>query len=107
VNISEDPNKRGLNAKDLKPVIEKYLASNFENLKLIGLMTIILKASSEDCQKYFRKMHELFAAMQKTLPMNVLSMGMSSDYKEAIKEGATMVRIGRALFESEAHLKGI
>ena len=57
--------------------------------------------SSKDAQMQFRKLKELKNKLESDLNMKIpyLSMGMSDDYKEALKEGATHIRLGRILFE--------
>ena len=71
-----------------------------EGLDLRGLMTLApLGATAEDARPWFRRLRELRDRVREGLPQVVeLSMGMSLDYRVAIEEGATMVRIGTALF---------
>jgi pyridoxal phosphate enzyme (YggS family) len=71
-----------------------------EGLRLIGLMTIPPPTSSaEDARPWFRRLRELRDRVRETHPdLLELSMGMSLDYPVAVEEGATMVRIGTALF---------
>jgi PLP dependent protein len=111
VNISEDQAKQGLSPADLPAFIEAYLKLETPNLQLTGLMTIGAQASPAERQKYFADFRQLFDQINKEYfpvpglenahpPLTTLSMGMSDDYLLAIKEGATMVRLGRCLFES-------
>lgn len=75
-----------------------------KNIKLCGLMTIApLTDDPEQARPYFRQLRELRDKIIK-LPITdyqlpILSMGMSDDFKVAIEEGATMIRLGRAIFE--------
>jgi hypothetical protein len=71
-----------------------------EGLELRGLMTVPpLTRTAEEARPHFRRLHELLAAAQERHAGAVeLSMGMSLDYEVAVEEGATMVRIGTALF---------
>ena len=71
-----------------------------EGLELRGLMTLPpLPKAPEDTRPYFIRLHELLAKVRANHPQAVeLSMGMSMDYEVAVKEGATMVRVGTALF---------
>lgn len=78
--------------------------NNFKNIKIKGLMTIPpLSTNAEDSRKYFSLMKKLFDKLseKKNKKLEYLSMGMSDDYKIAIEESANMVRIGRAIFESQ------
>ncbi len=74
------------------------------NIKLLGLMTISpLADDAEKTRPFFERTRELFEEMRGERIVGPefvhLSMGMSSDYAVAVEEGATMVRIGTALFE--------
>lgn len=63
--------------------------------------------TGEQVRPYFRQMRLLFEAMQqkhRTLTLSVLSMGMSHDFETAIEEGATMVRVGSAIFGSRPRI---
>jgi hypothetical protein len=65
------------------------------NLDVLGLMTVApLAADAEEVRPVFRRLREL----GKSLELRHLSMGMSDDFEVAVEEGATLVRIGRAIF---------
>ncbi|MDP3981019.1 MAG: YggS family pyridoxal phosphate-dependent enzyme [Chlamydiota bacterium] len=102
VNVSDDPAKHGVRSEELEVLIQKYLAANFRNITLIGLMTIGAQSPVESRAKYFAKFKKIFDHVNETYfkqsPLTVLSMGMSEDYKIAVKEGSTMIRLGRVLF---------
>ena len=113
LNISADPQKHGISKEQLDNLIEFYLNQNFKNVELIGLMTIGEQTDLEERRKYFSEFKRFFDEANKryfsenispktsTHPaLSVLSMGMSEDYQIAIEEGATMVRLGRVLFQS-------
>ncbi len=103
VNIGNDPHKFGfdLNARDafLRDV-EKITA--LPNVRAQGLMTIgPLVPSAQDARPFFRALRELRDELARRFPharWDELSMGMTDDYAVAIEEGATIVRIGRAIF---------
>ena len=101
VNIAKDANKFGFFKDEIQGAIQKI--STFPHLKIQGLMAII--PYSEDpkaARPHFRAMKNLFDSLKENNPninLEELSMGMSHDYAIAVEEGATMVRIGRALFE--------
>ena len=101
VNVSGEPTKHGFHPDRLAEATVEV--SKFSNLQIRGLMTIApLRASSEECRPYFRHLRILTDRLDsERIPgvvMKELSMGMSADFECAIEEGATMVRIGRALF---------
>ena len=75
-----------------------------EGLRLIGLMTLPpLPETPDDSRPYFVRLHELLEEISRTHPQVLeTSMGMSFDYEVAVEEGATMVRIGTALFGPRA-----
>jgi pyridoxal phosphate enzyme (YggS family) len=93
VKLHDEPNKSGIDEPSLPGLIERF--ADFKNLHLRGLMAIPpFFEDAEDARPYFRRLQAL--AKQFLLPE--LSMGMSHDFEVAIEEGATMVRIGTALF---------
>jgi len=100
VNISEEASKSGVLPDDLPTLAAKVAA--LENIRLRGLMAI--PASSDDPEQQrqpFSQMSDLLQSLQQQLPgqpLDTLSMGMSGDMEAAILEGATIVRIGTALF---------
>jgi pyridoxal phosphate enzyme (YggS family) len=71
-----------------------------EGIELLGLMTLPpIPSEAEDSRPYFRRLRELLGAVAERHPgASELSMGMSLDYEVAVQEGATMIRIGTALF---------
>ena len=73
----------------------------FEHIEVVGLMTMgPALDDAEELRPYFRLTKELFDRLNRTHGFNngVLSMGMSDSYAVAIEEGATLVRVGRKLF---------
>ena len=99
VNIAGECSKSGTDTEGLEKVLER--ARSLNHLKPKGLMTMPpYTEDPEDARPYFRKLRELLDEMNTKfgLGMKELSMGMSSDFEIAIQEGATMVRVGTALF---------
>ena len=98
VNIDDEASKSGCTPMDVDALADAVAAES--RLRLRGLMAI--PAPHEDPARRraaFRAMARLFADLQDRHPgIDTLSMGMSEDFAEAIAEGATMVRIGSALF---------
>jgi PLP dependent protein len=93
VKLHEETNKSGIDAAGLPALIEKFAA--YDRLQLRGLMAIPpFFDNPDDARPFFRRLREL--GHRFALPE--LSMGMSHDFEAAIDEGATMVRIGSALF---------
>jgi pyridoxal phosphate enzyme (YggS family) len=90
VNIGRESQKSGIGIDDV-PAVAKQVA-NMLNLR--GLMTIPPHGSPEETRAYFRQLR----AMRDDLGLPELSMGMSEDYETAIEEGATIIRVGRAIF---------
>ena len=101
VNIGREEAKSGVLEEELEPLLEQI--SSFSGIRVCGLMTVppILETEREKRQ-VFSQMRQLFIDMRgkniDNVNMSVLSMGMSSDYREAILEGATIIRVGSALF---------
>ena len=101
VNTSKEETKGGvLSEKELFSLIESIMALKY--IKIIGLMTIGPNTTdSQLIRQAFKSLHIMLDNAKKTfsdLPLKHLSMGMSNDYHIAIEEGATMVRIGTAIF---------
>jgi PLP dependent protein len=99
VNLSAEPSKHGSTEDGLRSMFEHV--SRLEHLKPVGLMTMPpFVDDPEDVRPYFRALRNLLDACNSEfgLSMRELSMGMSQDFEVAIEEGATMVRIGTALF---------
>lgn len=90
VNIGREDQKSGIDPKDLKDFYNKCISDL--KLDIIGLMCI--PPQEGDTKKYFKQMFDL----KNSLGLQELSMGMSSDYIEAIENGATFVRIGSKIF---------
>lgn len=97
VNIGGEESKFGFSPEKLNELV--CGVSELHGIKLCGLMTIPPKGNSE---AHFAKMQELFCEMGKikteNVSMDILSMGMSADYVEAIKYGSNIVRIGSGIF---------
>ena len=100
VNVAREVQKHGCLAEDLPGLIEATVACS--SLDLRGFMTMApLGTAAEEARPVFAAMRELAEAMRSRYPdatLNDLSMGMTNDYVAAIEEGATIVRVGRAIF---------
>jgi PLP dependent protein len=98
VNISNEDNKAGISLANV-PTLAREV-SQLENIKLRGLMAIPLKTTDVSEQHhYFKQLKDCLEALNNEgLQLDTLSMGMSNDMEAAIDEGATMIRIGTAIF---------
>ncbi len=101
VNISHEESKSGFDSSEVTEMIRQIAA--FEHVHIKGLMTIApLTDDKKLLRNIFRELKNLsidIAGLNiDNVEMNVLSMGMSGDFCEAIEEGSTMVRIGTAIF---------
>ena len=100
VNIGNEPQKFGFADNEIARVLTEI--HTIKNIHVQGLMCIPPFESPEETRSYFKRMKVLFDEMQQKKQDNIdiqeLSMGMSSDYRIAIQEGATMVRIGSSIF---------
>ena len=97
INVSKEESKTGIYVEDFEKDSKKYFL--MDNVKIIGFMTMApLGASEEEISKYFSKMLDLKRKYaEKYDYLTELSMGMSGDYIEALKNGATIIRIGSKL----------
>ena len=100
INIGNEPQKFGFETDKIAQM--KKDIQSLKNIHVTGLMCIPPFLSPEEARPYFRKMKAIFDGMvlenQGNINLHELSMGMSGDYRVAIEEGATMVRVGSAIF---------
>lgn len=101
VNIGKERTKAGFHPDDVIQSVQ--MMAQLSHARIKGLMTIPpLTADPDLARPYFRTLHDLarqIAALDlPTVGMDELSMGMSNDYEVAIEEGATLVRVGTAIF---------
>lgn len=93
VNVAQEPSKFGIAPGELPALLE--LARSLPNVEIRGLMTVAPHVSDpEETRPVFRALREL----AKQHELMELSMGMTNDFEVAIEEGATYVRVGRAIF---------
>ena len=102
VNVAGEREKHGIAVGALGVLVEQLRA--LPGLRLVGLMTMVPQVDHvEEVRPYFRRLRELAEDLRTEGAMppefRELSMGMSNDFEVAVEEGATLVRIGTALFE--------
>lgn len=93
VHIAKEETKFGFSREEVLRFLEEFKPVNIEIRGLMGMAT--LTNDTEQIRMEFRQLHDLFTEIGN---LTELSMGMSSDYKIAMEEGSTMVRIGTAIF---------
>lgn len=100
VHIAEEQTKFGLDEGELSDLIDSEEFGNLKNITILGLMGMATFSDDEEqIRKEFAYLNSIYLKIKNKIPgMNVLSMGMSGDYKIAIEEGSTMVRIGSSIF---------
>lgn len=101
VNVAEEDSKFGLKVEEVMPFLESV--SKYDSIIIKGLMTIApFSENPEDIRWVFRKLRQLRDNIVRekfdNVEMQILSMGMTNDYRIAVEEGANMVRIGTGLF---------
>lgn len=99
VNIGSEDSKSGTDAKGAEELVKRSF--DFKNIKVIGLMCIPPISAPRKTREFFKNLRLLRDHINNSIRMDLLkelSMGMSSDFEIAIEEGATMVRIGTAIF---------
>ena len=104
VNIGGEESKSGIAPEGLEALAQ--LALELPNVRLRGLMAIPPAGAG---RQFFRKMYQLYVDIIQKMShnendINCLSMGMSGDYMDAVREGDTLVRVGTALFGERAPL---
>jgi pyridoxal phosphate enzyme (YggS family) len=102
VNISGDARKHGLAPDEVEPLVAQ--GQRFPFLEIRGLMAMAsLEGGPNEARRDFARLRQLRDRVQQSAPEGIelaeLSMGMSGDFEQAIEEGATIVRVGSALFE--------
>ena len=108
INVGEEESKSGFGIGDILPLVEKI--SDFPNVRLRGLMAIPpICENSGDNDKFFLEIRNLAvditAKKYDNVCVDILSMGMSGDYEDAIRCGSTMIRVGTAIFGARDYSK--
>ena len=101
INVGNEESKSGFSFSQIEEVLEQI--GNFPSIRVCGFMTIPpICQNSTDNHKFFQKMYNLSVDITEkkydNVCINILSMGMSDDYADAIACGSTMIRVGTAIF---------
>ncbi len=101
INIGEEESKSGFAIDDILPIVEKIV--NYPNIRVKGLMAIPpICEKSGDNDKFFLEIRNLAVDITRkkydNISVEIISMGMSGDYADAIRCGSTMIRVGTAIF---------
>lgn len=100
INNANEEQKSGFSCEEIKEQFENIL--NLPNIEVIGVMNMApLNCSEEKLHYYFKNIKQIYDELQSEygVELNQISMGMSNDYLIALQEGATIIRLGRILFE--------
>ncbi|MBT1687904.1 YggS family pyridoxal phosphate-dependent enzyme [Dawidia soli] len=106
LHVAQEETKYGLTEEEARTLIASPAVRNYRHIRIQGLMGMgSLTDNTGQVRREFRSLKAFFDRLQQeNLPpntaMTILSMGMSSDYKIAIEEGSTMIRIGTSLFKT-------
>ncbi|HAT70992.1 MULTISPECIES: YggS family pyridoxal phosphate-dependent enzyme [Croceibacter] len=100
IKIAEEDTKFGMDINDAEAILNKNFKKTYPNVNVVGFMGMATFTNDEkQVQREFKSLKSHFDRLSKDHnSLNILSMGMSGDYKLAITEGSTMVRIGSAIF---------
>lgn len=99
VKIAKEDTKFGLTTNEAKEIFSQYLAGNFPNVEIKGLMGMASFVDDEtQIREEFSILKNLFNELSQLKPLETLSMGMSGDFPIAIESGSNSVRVGSAIF---------
>jgi hypothetical protein len=100
IKIAEEDTKFGMDINDAEAILNKDFKKTYPNVNVVGFMGMATFTNDEEqVQREFKTLKSHFDRLSKDHnSLKILSMGMSGDYRLAITEGSTMVRIGSAIF---------
>lgn len=99
VKIAEEDSKFGMEEADLRSLLGSEEIKELEHVKIVGLMGMATFTEDEaQLRSEFKGLKNLYDALSESQQFTTLSMGMSGDYKIALDEGSTMIRVGSAIF---------
>lgn len=100
VNIAKEESKHGFKVEEIDKLFDSL--KEYSHIRVRGLMMMAPNIDPEETRKYFKQTQDLINQLKikyPDYPLEELSMGMSNDYHIALEYGATMIRIGSALFD--------
>ena len=101
VKISDAVSKYGFNLSEIEKILNSEVLDNHKYVKVVGLMGMATFSNNETIiEKEFNALQKIYEKYKNTHKFKTLSMGMSGDYKIAIKNGSNMVRLGSVIFGS-------
>ncbi len=105
IKIAKEESKFGMDEDEAEELLFSEEIKNFKNIKIVGLMGMATFTEDQDqVSSEFKKLKMVFDKLKPEFPeFNVLSMGMSGDYKLAIAEGSSMIRVGSAVFGERSY----
>ena len=106
IHIAQEETKFGLSFEEAEEIIRSNEFAEMKNIRIVGLMGMAtLTGDEQQIRKEFRSLKNLFDKLKANdSRLTTLSMGMSSDYKIAIEEGSTLIRVGSLIFGSRTYL---
>ena len=104
--IAKEETKFGLEFSEIESILQSKELAELENIKIVGLMGMAsFSSNEEEVSAEFQGLKNLYDGINQTgIGLEILSMGMSGDYKIAIKNGSNMIRVGSAIFGSRNYI---
>jgi len=104
--IAKEETKFGLEFREIESILQSKELAELENIKIVGLMGMAsFSSNEEEVSAEFQGLKALFDSINASnIELKTLSMGMSGDYKIAIKNGSNMIRVGSAIFGSRNYI---
>lgn len=105
VKIADEDSKFGMEINEAKEIMNSENLDKYKNVEVIGLMGMATFTDDmEQVQNEFKELNNLYKTLKSEFPqLKTLSMGMSGDYKIAIKEGSNLIRVGSAIFGERSY----
>lgn len=105
VKIADEDSKFGMEINEAKEIMNSESLDKYKNVEVIGLMGMATFTDDmEQVQSEFKELNDLYKTLKSEFPqLKTLSMGMSGDYKIAIKEGSNLIRVGSAIFGERSY----
>lgn len=103
LKIAEEDSKYGMTANDAKDILQSETLSTLKNIRIVGVMGMAtFTEDTRQIRQEFNELHNIFENLKtistSNCDMQIISMGMSGDYKIAIECGSTMIRVGSSIF---------